>query len=139
MKVKSIEKISDNGDKEVTIQTFKGEETEEYTQVYHNNPEYLSLSAPEYRLLHLCWLTVPYYREIDKYGNKIKSDKEFINRARVLCKLEISALRKAFASLSSKQFLLKDQEYRGVYYLNPLYAFKGKLSDRIKLIKGQGL
>lgn len=31
--------------------------------------------------------------------------------------------------------ILKDTRYKSVYYLNPEYFFKGKISDRTNIIK----
>lgn len=31
--------------------------------------------------------------------------------------------------------LIKDNKYKGIYYLNPKYFFKGKLNDRTKVIR----
>ena len=41
----------------------------------------------------------------------------------------------ALGSLSKKNLLIKDKDYKGIYYLNPKLFFKGKLSDRTKIIK----
>ena len=48
--------------------------------------------------------------------------------------LKKSAITKAFKILSEFNLLIKDKKVRGIYYVNPLYFWKGKLSDRINSI-----
>lgn len=38
-------------------------------------------------------------------------------------------------TITSLVKLLKDSKYKAVYYLNPEYFFKGKISDRTQIIK----
>lgn len=44
-------------------------------------------------------------------------------------------IRNTITSLVKKKMLLKDSRYKAVYYLNPEYFFKGKISDRTQIIK----
>lgn len=70
-------------------------------------------------------LTSNYYEDKDRAlpGNKISLDEE------------LSCLRNTITSLVKKKMLLKDSRYKAVYYLNPEYFFKGKISDRTQIIK----
>lgn len=49
--------------------------------------------------------------------------------------LKKSAVTKAFKVLTDLELLIKDKKVRGVYYVNPLYFWKGKLSDRLKSVE----
>lgn len=54
----------------------------------------------------------------------------------ILLKLKLTQLlRNTITSLVKKKMLLKDSRYKAVYYLNPEYFFKGKISDRTQIIK----
>lgn len=48
--------------------------------------------------------------------------------------LKKSAITKALKKLVEVTLLIKDKKARGIYYVNPLYFWKGKLSDRINSI-----
>lgn len=48
--------------------------------------------------------------------------------------ITIYAIKKALKKLVELELLIKDKKVRGVYYVNPLYFWKGKLSDRINSI-----
>lgn len=43
-------------------------------------------------------------------------------------------LKNSMSGLVKKQMLLKDSRYKDVYYLNPEYFFKGRITDRTKII-----
>ena len=58
----------------------------------------------------------------------------FYNKIIEVTKLKKSAIAKAFKILTNLELLIKDKKARGVYYVNPLYFWKGKLSDRINSI-----
>ena len=49
--------------------------------------------------------------------------------------LAAGTIRNTITSLVKKKMLLKDSRYKAVYYLNPEYFFKGKISDRTQIIK----
>lgn len=48
--------------------------------------------------------------------------------------LKKSAITKALKKLVEVTLLIKDKKARGIYYVNPLYFWKGKLSDRVNSI-----
>ena len=52
-------------------------------------------------------------------------------------KMNIStyAIKKSLKQLVALELLIKDKKVRGVYYVNPLYFWKGKLSDRLKSVE----
>ena len=49
--------------------------------------------------------------------------------------LKQSTIKNALSSLVKKNMIWKDKDYKSIYYLNPKLFFKGKLSDRTKVIK----
>jgi hypothetical protein len=51
--------------------------------------------------------------------------------------LAIQSVRNVISSLvkNPKRLLIKDPQFRGTYYLNPVYFFKGALKDRPKVVQ----
>lgn len=138
MRVIRTDTVSEEGVRSVSVQTVKNEVTEEFTQLYNRDGPIKTLTVSEYKVFIQICFEVPFYRERDGYGNRIVTNRKFTEKIKEESHLEISAIKKALTTLSAKEVLLKDQDFRGVYYLNPLYAFKGKPSDRLKLIKDLG-
>ena len=82
-------------------------------------------------------MLVIYYKDsqLDIPGNMVSYNavlKESIQRK---TGLKEGTIKNALNSLVRKNMLLKPEGIRGVYYLNPKYFFKGKLTERTKLIK----
>ena len=120
------------------ITTIKKVTAEQFCQVYlKDNSEFYSLSKAESNVLSVAWLMSSYYSDPEfKFpGNRISCDKQFRDIVHNKTGLAESTIKAAIASLAQKEMLLKDREYKGIYYLNPDYFFKGKLSDRTKAIK----
>lgn len=138
MRVIRTDTVSEEGVRSVSVQTIKNEVTEEFTQLYNRDGPTKTMTVSEYKVFIQICFEVSFYRERDGYGNRIVTNKKFTEKIKEESHLEISAIKKALTTLSAKEVLLKDQDFRGVYYLNPLYAFKGKPSDRLKLIKDLG-
>lgn len=63
-------------------------------------------------------------------GNKISLDEELRDTIKIKTNLAAGTIRNTITSLVKKKMLLK-----AVYYLNPEYFFKGKISDRTQIIK----
>ena len=78
-------------------------------------------------------LTSNYYEDKDRAlpGNKISLDETI----KIKTNLAAGTIRNTITSLVKKKMLLKDSRYKAVYYLNPEYFFKGKISDRTQIIK----
>ena len=95
------------------VKTIKTVSAEQFCQIYlRDNEEFYKLSKAESNVLAVLWYTI-----------KIK-----IN-------LAAGTIRNTITSLVKKKMLLKDSRYKAVYYLNPEYFFKGKISDRTQIIK----
>ena len=85
-----------------------------------------------------CWRASVYYPElVDEQlpGNKVTADKQFKDITAKNANITVRSVDSALASLSKKNLLFKDKQYKGIYYLNPKLFFKGKISDRTKIIK----
>lgn len=109
---------------------------EKFCQIYlEDNPDFYNLSKSEYSILAMCWKLSSYYDDSPIPGNKVYCTKDFIDKCIATCNLQASTVRNALSSLAKKDMIIKDKDYKAVYYLNPKFFFKGKLSDRIKVIK----
>lgn len=120
------------------IKTIKKVSLDQFCQVYlQDNEEFYCLSKAENNVLSVCWRYSIYYddKELDLPGNKVTVDKQLKDIIMQKTKLAESTVKNAFTSLVKKDMLIKDKNYKSVYYLNPKYFFKGALSARTKSIK----
>ena len=120
------------------ITTIKKVSAEQFVQVYlQDNEEFYKLSKAESNILSICWLTSAYYNDadLDYPGNKVVYNSELRDKIIIKTGLKESTIKNGMASLTKKSMLIKDPNHRGIYYLNPKFFFKGKLSDRTKVIK----
>ena len=83
----------------------------------------------------MLWLKSDYYKEEDYPGNRVVVNKQIKDEIVFKTKLADSTVKNALTSLVKKNIVFKDDKYKGVYYLNPQYFFKGKVTDRTKCIK----
>lgn len=120
------------------IKTIRQVNAEEFCQIYlQDNAEFFKLSKSESNVLAVCWYTSNYYQdsEFALPGNKVSLDEQLKDIIHAKTGLVHGTIKNAINSLVKKGMLLKDPKYKSIYYLNPKYFFKGKLSDRTKLIK----
>lgn len=77
-------------------------------------------------------LTSNYYEDKDRAlpGNKISLDEELRDTIKIKTNLAAGTIRNTITSLVKKKM-----QNKAVYYLNPEYFFKGKISDRTQIIK----
>lgn len=139
MIVKENVKVNEFGELLSAEQTIvRKVNAEEFCQIYLKDCEdFSNLTGSEYRVLVQCWLYSTYYKDsqLDIPGNMVSYNavlKESIQRK---TGLKEGTIKNALNSLVRKNMLLKPEGIRGVYYLNPKYFFKGKLTERTKLIK----
>ena len=101
-----------------------------------DNEEFYKLSKAESNVLAVLWYTSNYYEDKDRalLGNKISLDEELRDTIKIKTNLAAGTIRNTITSLVKKKMLLKDSRYKAVYYLNPEYFFKGKISDRTQII-----
>ena len=120
------------------VKTIKTVSAEQFCQIYlRDNEEFYKLSKAESNVLAVLWYTSNYYEDKDRAlpGNKISLDEELRDTIKIKTNLAAGTIRNTITSLVKKKMLLKDSRYKAVYYLNPEYFFKGKISDRTKIIK----
>lgn len=131
-------RVDENGEiVSADITTIKKVSYGEFMQVWlKDNQEFWDLTKSEYAVMVQCWGASIYYPElIELPGNKVTADKQFKDIAAKNANITVRSVDSALASLSKKNLLIKDKEYKGIYYLNPKLFFKGKISDRTKIIK----
>lgn len=120
------------------VKTIKTVSAEQFCQIYlRDNEEFYKLSKAESNVLAVLWYTSNYYEDKDRAlpGNKISLDEELRDTIKIKTNLAAGTIRNTVTSLVKKKMLLKDNRYKQVYYLNPEYFFKGKITDRTQIIK----
>ena len=120
------------------VKTIKTVSAEQFCQIYlRDNEEFYKLSKAESNVLAVLWYTSNYYEDKDRAlpGNKISLDEELRDTIKIKTNLAAGTIRNTITSLVKKKMLLKDSRYKAVYYLNPEYFFKGKISNRTQIIK----
>lgn len=118
------------------VKTIKTVSAEQFCQIYlRDNEEFYKLSKAESNVLAVLWYTSNYYEDRALPGNKISLDEELRDTIKIKTNLAAGTIRNTITSLVKKKMLLKDSRYKAVYYLNPEYFFKGKISDRTQIIK----
>lgn len=139
MVVKENLKVNEFGELISAEQTIiKKVNVEEFCQVYlQDSEDFSNLSGSEYKILIQCWLHSVYYKEsnLDIPGNVVTFNSLLKESIQKVTGLKDGTIRNTFSSLVKKGMLLKPEGIKGVYYLNPKYFFKGKLTERTKLIK----
>lgn len=139
MIVKENLKVNEFGELISAEQTIiKKVNVEEFCQVYlQDSEDFGNLSGSEYKILIQCWLHSVYYKESDLNipGNVVTFNSLLKESIQKVTGLKDGTIRNAFSSLVKKGMLLKPEGIKGIYYLNPKYFFKGKLTERTKLIR----
>lgn len=138
MNIKETIKLGAGGEiMSAEIVTVKKVTAEEFTQVYlKDNDMFFSLSKAESNVLGICWQYSVYYsdEQMNCPGNKVSFDAQLRKITKERTGLSTGTIRNTLVSLVNKEMLIKDPEFRAIYYLNPKYFFKGRVSDRTKLI-----
>lgn len=139
--MKQIESIQLGAGGEIVsaeIKMVKMVSAEQFCQVYlKDNEEFYKLSKAEANVLSVLWYTSNYYedKDIALPGNKISLDEQLRDVIKAKTGLASGTIKNTVGSLVKKKMLLKDNRYKCVYYLNPEYFFKGKITDRTKIIR----
>lgn len=108
---------------------------DEFIQVYLEDMSGLMnlKSMSETKILYVLWKYSNYIEEDDSYiGNKFILDKSLKDKITQHTSLGESTIKNVICSLSKRGIIIKDKKYKMNYYLNPIFFFKGKLSDRSK-------
>lgn len=120
------------------IKTLKNVSVEQFCQIYlQENEEFFTLSKAESNVLAVCWYTSNYYEDNEFMlpGNKVTLDEQLRDLIKLKTGLAYGTVKNTITSLVKKEMLIKDEKYKSIYYLNPKYFFKGRISDRTKLLK----
>ena len=109
--------------------------TDEFIQVYLNDMKGLMdiNSCSEFKVLMWMWKMSDFLDE-KQFGNAIGISGLLFNRLKKECNIKDQTVRNTISSLAKKGLLIKDDNIRGTYYLNPKFFFKGALSDRTKCL-----
>ena len=111
---------------------------EQFCQVYlRDNAEFYKLTQAEHNVLAVCMYLSTYYDK-DKstaIGNVVICNTLFLDETMKRTGLKKPSIKNALVSLVKKEMIIKDKKYRGVYYLNPKYFFKGAITDRKCVIR----
>lgn len=121
---------------QVELTTFSTVKAEEFVQVYLNrNATLFGLSTfGEVAVMEKIILLSNYYDGTkDCYGNKVYLVKDEIKKIAISLNMSIGSVRNVITSLVKKKVIFRDAT--NVYYLNPIYFFRGKISDRTKCVK----
>ena len=107
----------------------------EFIQVYLEDMSGLMQlkSISETKILYVLWKYSNYIEDDDSYiGNKFILDKSLKDKILNETGFVESTVKNTISSLVKRGILIKDKKYKMNYYLNPIYFFKGKLSDRTR-------
>lgn len=111
---------------------------DEFIQIYLKDMQGLLgyTSVSECKVLMSLWEKSIYYPEgSEEFGNQVFLIEKTLDQVCEDTGFVKSSVRNAIYSLVKKGLLLKDPKYkRNAYYLNPVYFFKGKITDRIKCV-----
>lgn len=118
------------------ITIIKKVSPEQFTQIYlQDNEEFFKLSKAESNVLAVCWHYSIYYEDdSDLLGNKVIYNTDLRDKIIEKTSLKEGTIKNTMGSLVKKKMLIKDLDHRGIYYLNPQYFFKGKISKRTQVI-----
>lgn len=120
------------------IKTIKKVDAEQFCQIYlRDNEEFYKLTKAESNILAVLWYTSNYYEDKEQQlpGNKVSLDEQLRDTIKQKTGCAYGTIKNTISSLVKKQMLLKDNRYKSVYYLNPQFFFKGKITDRSKIIR----
>lgn len=122
---------------ESTIVSVRKVKPDEFIQVYLEDfAGLLRLTGNELKLLLFIWRESIWYDGMENLpGNKVVINKQLIDSIASAVGVTEGAVRNSISKLSAKSVLLKDAKYRGIYYLNPEFFFKGKIGDRTKRLR----
>ena len=116
---------------EVSSITTKCKNVDEFIQVYLEDISGLLgiTTKGEYHVLVYAWKYAPYSDEAN--GNIVHFNKMLKDKIIDGTGLTDGSIKNILTKLVKKDLLIKTN-YKSMYYLNPKYFFKGKLSDRTK-------
>lgn len=134
---------------ETTVDQFTGEiisstktnikfckNTDEFIQVYLKDMSGLMNITTHSEMKVIIWIwKMSSYAEEKQVGNMFTTNGMFFDKLKKQFNIESKTVRNVICKLNKKGLIIKDKGFRGVYYLNPEFFFKGALSDRTKCLK----
>lgn len=88
----------------------------------------------EYHILVWFW-KFSRFPDANSKANYVSLDAILLSKIREETGLKDQSIRNSICSLAKKNILIKDKNMRGIYYLNPNYFWKGKISENTKNLK----
>ncbi len=126
--------ILDNRTGEILdLNITKKVDIDEFIMVFFAScPQLMNLTGNHLKVLICCWKHSTYNPQNEEQGNIVHNGTGFKKACRENG-LDISnaSIDNAISALCKKGFLIK--KFRGEYLLNPVYFFRGKLSNRSKV------
>lgn len=107
-----------------------------FVQLYlEGNEAYFTLSSLEHKVLSYCMYCCGFVADgSGDVGNRVVINAGVRGEMRRMLGLSDGGIRNGLSSLVRKRQLLRGR-LRGVYYLNPLYFFKGSVGKRAELVR----
>lgn len=121
--------------------------TDEFIQIYLKDISGIIkvTSKSELHVLAHLWKCSNYLDREDEFGNCVVLSAKIIDDLHTDTGLNEASIRNIISKLSKPRnycntddttpLLIKHKKFRGTYYLNPKFFFKGKIKDRPKAIK----
>ena len=107
--------------------------TNDFVQVYLEDMIGLMKITSRNELRVLVWLwKCSAYITGNQIGNMIVANHILFKQITKSTGIRTQSIRNIISALKKKNLIIADKNGRGVYYLNPVYFFKGALSDRAK-------
>lgn len=115
---------------------FRRVNVDDFMQVYLRDMSGLMgiKNMAEYQILIWFWKFSKFPDDNIK-ANYVSLDAILFQRIKESTGLKEQSIRNSICSLAKKNILIKDDKMRGIYYLNPNYFWKGKISENTKNIK----
>ena len=115
------------------LTTLKDVKGDDFIQVYLTDMSGMMniTSKGELRVLLHFWKYSTYVTD-NQIGNMVTINSRIMSDISKEMDVNVQSVRNIVVGLKKKGLIIADESCRGVYYLNPLYFFKGYGSDRLK-------
>lgn len=116
------------------VRVFRKVSAEDFIMLYFMSDEVLmSLTGFQWKLLYQCWKHCSINPEGEEEGNIINNTPYFKMLLKAAgIKASSSTINAEMSKLAKRNILIS--KGFGVYIMNPIYFFKGRLTDRTRLI-----
>lgn len=106
---------------------------EDFIQVYLTDISGLFHNLSKSELTVLGWLwKYSTFADKEQVGSMISLNGKLFEDIYTHANIEDQTVRNCLTSLKKKSYIIADKHHRGIYYLNPKFFFKGRLTDRLK-------